>query len=142
MICEASNPVEIIGGTLPWEGKEAMTKMRASPRTPSRAELLAAVRCLMPDGLVGEAIRTLDRYPGPPASRVKESPERVQMAALALSGGSLELLRQNVEVAVRDYRDLLAGASTMPWAAEYRAVELQLGEAGLSPWAQWLGAEG
>jgi hypothetical protein len=35
---------------------------------------------------------------------------RVQLAALKLADGSLEKLRAQIEVAKRDYRDLLAGA--------------------------------
>ena len=119
-----------------------MAKMRASPRTPTREELLAVVRVLMPASEVDEAVRVLDAYPGDMQRQVREHPERVQMAALGLSGGSLERLRRNIAIACGDYRDLLAAASTLPWAAEFRSMEIRLGEAGVSPWAEWLREEG
>lgn len=119
-----------------------MAKMRAGPRAPTRPELLAALRYLMPLESYEDAVRALDQYPGEAwRSRTREDPATVQMAALGLSGATLEGLRRHITIARADYRDLLAGASTKPWAAEYRAVQIRLGEAGLSPWAEWLSAE-
>ena len=111
-------------------------KLRAGPRTPTRDELLAAVAVLFTDGERAEAVRVLDAYRVAP--HVRETPERVQMAALGLSQGSLDHLRRNVDVACRDFRDILAPTMLRPWAEEFRAVEVRLGEAGLSPWKEWL----
>lgn len=117
--------------------EQRQAKLRASPRTPTRDELVCAVRVLFPPPEQDEALLVLDQYPDPRARATRQDALHVQMTALGLSGGSLDRLRRNVEIACGDYRNILAPRSLMPWAAEYRAVEMRLGEAGLSPWAEW-----
>lgn len=70
---------------------------------PTRDQVIAAVAAALPGGET-QALECLDRYGTAPHERERE---RVQLAIVALAGGSLEKLAQLVADAKRDYRDLL-----------------------------------
>lgn len=78
------------------------------PPPPPRLSVLDKLRDCFPDGpSASEALALLDTYGGEPWHRERE---RVQLAALMQSGGDLDRLRQLVELAREDYRDVLVGA--------------------------------
>ena len=70
----------------------------------SRDDVLAAIRATFPKGSRTRAWELLDTI-GPAAHEGER--ERVQLAILKLSEGNDEKLRQCVDVAKRDYRDVL-----------------------------------
>ena len=70
----------------------------------SREDVLAAVRAGFPKESRTRVLKLLDTYGVRPHERERE---RVQLAIVKLSEGSEEKLRQNVDVAKRDYRDVL-----------------------------------
>ena len=72
--------------------------------TPSREEVVAAVRAAFPKSNWARLFELLDSYGAEPYERERE---RVQLAILKLSAGNEEKLREFVAVAKRDYRDVL-----------------------------------
>ena len=70
----------------------------------SREEVLASVQASFPKESRARALELLDTYGLAGHERERE---RVQLAILKLSDGNEEKLRQNVNVAKRDYRDVL-----------------------------------
>lgn len=106
-------------------------------RYPTRDELLAAVRLLFGDD-ANEVIATLDRYD---ERRIWiERRERVQMAVVGLSKGTLEGIREFLDEANRDYRNVLMWYEyTKPGYALRQALERRLADAGLKPWFQAAG---
>ena len=70
----------------------------------SREEVLASVRASFPKESRARALELLDTYGVAAHERERE---RVQLAILKLSEGNEEKLRQHVNVAKRDYRDVL-----------------------------------
>jgi|SRR5436190_22935213 len=70
----------------------------------SREEVLASVRASFPKKSWARALELLDTYGLAEHERERE---RVQLAILKLSEGNEEKLRQHVDVAKRDYRDVL-----------------------------------
>ena len=75
----------------------------------TREAVLSAASRLFPDEDPVTVMAILDRYG---TERHERERERVQLAILKLSAGNLDRLLHNVEVAKRDYRDVL-------WWAEY-----------------------
>jgi hypothetical protein len=98
---------------------------------PNRDELVAAVRIVF--GADADiATDTIDRID---LSRWKESRERVQMAVLALSEGTLEKLREFADEANRDYRNVLYWSeNTRPGLERRIALERRLADSDQSPW--------
>ena len=66
--------------------------------------MLAAVGQQFPDRDAATVLALLDRYG---TRRFERERERVQLAILKLSGGDIEKLRHGLDVARRDYRDVL-----------------------------------
>jgi hypothetical protein len=98
---------------------------------PSRGELLAAVRIVF-GADADAAIDAIDRID---LSRWKESRERVQMAVLALSEGTLEKLREFADEANLDYRNVLYWSeNTSPGLERRIALERRLADSDQSPW--------
>jgi len=81
----------------------------------TRSLVLSKLRQAFPDErAASEALALLDSY----RSQTSETgTTRVQLAILKLSGGDLEQVRQYVETARRDFRDVLA------WAEYPEAME-------------------
>jgi hypothetical protein len=74
----------------------------------TRALVLEKLRQAFPDEQVAaEAVIRLDSYQ---SESSEQGAHRVQLAILKLSGGDLDQLRQYVEAAKQDFRDVLAGA--------------------------------
>lgn len=74
---------------------------------PTRELVLTKVREIFPSPLYDEAVTTLDMY------QDELSPwglERVQLAVLKLSGGKIDRLRDLMDAAVGDPRDVIAPA--------------------------------
>jgi hypothetical protein len=67
----------------------------------TRAHVLAAVRRYFPDKEAAGILKLLDQY------EEGEGRERIQVAILKVSTGDLDRLRHNIEVARKDYRDVL-----------------------------------
>jgi hypothetical protein len=107
--------------------------MRKAAPIPSRDELHAAVRILFEGPDAEAVIEILERYE---AWRWKESRERVQMAVLVLSKGTLDGVRKYVAEANGDYRNLLLWSEyTKPGLVLRDEVEHRLAAAGQTPWA-------
>jgi hypothetical protein len=70
----------------------------------SRNDVLASVRAIFPGSDSASIVARLDRYGV--ASHERER-ERVQLAVLKLCNGSEDKLREYVDVAKRDHRDVL-----------------------------------
>ena len=70
----------------------------------SRDDVLASVRAIFPDSDWTGVVGVLDRYGVVSYERERE---RVQLAILKLCEGSEDKLRDYVDVAKRDYRDVL-----------------------------------
>ena len=70
----------------------------------SREDVLASVRASFPKENRTRVLELLDTYGLAAHERERE---RVQLAILKLSEGNEEKLRQHVDVAKRDYRDVL-----------------------------------
>lgn len=81
---------------------------------PPSADLLAAVLATFPDGDAAAILELLERYGSEPYEREKA---RVQLAIVALSGGSKERLGELVQAAKTDYRDVLAWQQLGPLSA-------------------------
>lgn len=81
----------------------------------------AALQAAFPNGDVSLLLGILDRYGTEPFEREKE---RVQLAIVALSEGNEDRLRDLVEMAKKDYRDVLCWQETGPLAAA-EGMELQ-----------------
>ena len=77
----------------------------------SREVVLTAVASAFPGRDHAAIQRILDTYGSREYNRERE---RVQLAIIALSAGSEEMLRYLVDVAMTDYRDVLAWHSTGP----------------------------
>ncbi len=73
-------------------------------RRPTREDVLAAVGQQFPDRDAATVLALLDRYG---TRRSEPERERVQLAILKLSGGDIEKLRHDLDVARQDYRDVL-----------------------------------
>jgi len=71
---------------------------------PTRGTVLAAAAAAYSGAALQEAMAALDEYGVEPSEHERE---RVQLAILKLSAGDLERLIHNVQVAKRDYRDIL-----------------------------------
>src|SRR6266404_8879782 len=71
---------------------------------PSRDEVVAVIRKIFPEAAQDRALALLDTYGVESYERERE---RVQLAILKLSEGNEEKLREFVQVAKRDYRDVL-----------------------------------
>jgi hypothetical protein len=69
----------------------------------NRDLVIAIAKQCFPNEDQGKIMGILDLYHGP-------EKERVQIAILKLSGGDLESLREHVEIAKSDFRDVLAYA--------------------------------
>ena len=73
----------------------------------SRALVVTKLRhCFREADAAAEALAALDAYPGD----TPEGRARVQLAVLKQCGGDLARLRELVDLAGRDYRDVLVGA--------------------------------
>ena len=68
------------------------------------ADVERIVRRDYPADRVAEVLTILNEYEG------QREADRVRLAALKLAGGSVELLRRQIEIATRDYRDMLMPA--------------------------------
>ena len=77
----------------------------------TRDEVVNAVQSAFPDGDAARLIGMLDRYGVEPYEREKE---RVQLAIVSLSAGNKDKLRDLVEAAKTDYRDVLSWQETGP----------------------------
>ena len=77
----------------------------------SREDVLSAVASASPGGDHAAIQRILDTYGSRAYDRERE---RVQRAIVALSAGSEDRLRDFVDVAMTDYRDVLGGQATVP----------------------------
>ena len=73
----------------------------------TRADVERIVRRDFPADLAVEVLALLDEYG---IEIWQREPDRVRLAALKLAAGSVESLRSHIEVAKRDYRDVLAAA--------------------------------
>ena len=73
---------------------------------PSRALVIAKVEALFPASQRAAALAEVDRYPGD----TPEGRARVQLAALRMAGGDHAQLRDWVDLALRDFRDVLSPA--------------------------------
>jgi len=73
----------------------------------SRADVERVVRRDFPADRVPEVLAMLGEYGTEGWHRESD---RVRLAVLKLAAGSLEMLRQEIEVAKSDYRDVLVGA--------------------------------
>lgn len=82
----------------------------AEQPTEARDRVISAVSAAFA-GHEAQALECLDRYGTAPHERERE---RVQLAIVALAGGSLEQLPRLVADAKRDYRDVLAWHQTGP----------------------------
>ena len=71
---------------------------------PDRKDLINAIEVLFPEEERKLVLNLLDEYQ---TGIWKESSERVKMAVLVLSEGSIEKLKEFVEEAKRDYRNVL-----------------------------------
>jgi hypothetical protein len=78
-------------------------------------KMIEKARRLFPGPTLDEALAILDDYGAEPYQREKE---RVQLAALKISNGDLERLREAMKIARTDYRDVLAAAE---YPNEFRA---------------------
>lgn len=85
--------------------------------TPTRSDVLAAIKARFPEGEAAAIIDLLDRYGTEPYEREKE---RVQLAIVELSAGSQERLQSLVQSAKLDYRDVLAWQQLGPLPAAER----------------------
>jgi hypothetical protein len=72
----------------------------------TRAHVLDAVRRYFPEADPAGVLKIVDCY------EASQGRERVQVAILKLSNGDFARLRHNVEVARRDYRDVLWWSDT------------------------------
>lgn len=98
------------------------------------------VEQLFSGAVAAEVRQILEQYSGP--ERV-----RVQLAVLKYAGGALEKVRQGVEQAARDYRDILAWAeyprqmaiSASELAAMPPAAKKALRKADRDEYRSWLG---
>ena len=87
-----------------------------------------------------EALAVLDECPG-------ESCPRVRLAILKLANGDMNILKENVVTATRDFRDVLAFAEYPRWSKEIgfdkapRALEQEVIKADWLQYRQWLGRE-
>jgi hypothetical protein len=75
--------------------------------SPTREQVIEKARRLFPDVLLDDVLAVLDGYGGEPYQQEKE---RVQMAALKISEGDLDRLRDAVATARTDFRDVLLAA--------------------------------
>ncbi len=75
--------------------------------TVTGADVERIVRRDFPADRVAEVLAMLEKYGREPWHR---EPHRVHVAALKLAAGNIERLRQEIEGARRDYRDVLAYA--------------------------------
>ena len=96
-----------------------------------REDVLSAVCCAFPGGDHVALQRILDTYGSREYDRERE---RVQLAIVALSAGSEERLRYFVDVAMTDYRDVLAWQATAPLP---QAEGEKLRQAALGLIARW-----
>src|SRR5690348_12940852 len=97
----------------------------------TREKVIEKVRRLFPDPALDDALAVLDDYGAEPYQREKE---RVQLAALKISNGDLERLRQAMAIARTDYRDVLAAAEypngfRAEWASPAPVTEADLSRA-------------
>jgi hypothetical protein len=86
----------------------------------TRDEVIAAIRTAFPPGDETIILAVLDLYGTEPYERERE---RVQIAIVGLSAGSEEKLKELVQVAKTDYRDILAWQERGP-ATEAEAKKL------------------
>jgi hypothetical protein len=86
----------------------------AGTNTP-RGELLSAVAAAFPGRDPAPILAQLDRYGTKPWERERE---RVQLAIVTLSQGDAAKLADLVDVARRDYRDVLAWVAMPPLSKE------------------------
>jgi hypothetical protein len=77
----------------------------------TRDDVIAAVKAAFPGGDAATLLGVLDQYGAESCEREKE---RVQLAIVALSGGSEDKLVYFVQVAKADYRDILHWAASGP----------------------------
>ena len=73
----------------------------------SSADVERVVRRDFPADRVAEVLALLGEYG---TESWHSEPDRVRLAALKLASGSIEMLRQEIEVAKCDYRDVVVGA--------------------------------
>ena len=73
----------------------------------TNADVERIARRDFPADRVAQVMALLQQYG---TERWHNEPARVRLAALKLAAGNIELLRYNIEVAKRDYRDMLAPA--------------------------------
>ena len=97
----------------------------------SREDVLTAVASAFPGGNHVAIQSILDTYGSREYDRERE---RVQLAIVALSAGSEEKLRYFVDVAMTDYRDVLAWHTTSPHS---EAEGEKLRQAALDLIARW-----
>ena len=74
---------------------------------PSRQSVLAKVEQVFPEEDPANVLAILDAYGTGPYERERE---RVQLAILKLSGGDVNKLRNLVDLAKKDYRDVITAA--------------------------------
>ena len=84
-----------------------MTKPQQPHPTSTRADVERIVRRDFPADREAEILALLNEYGTPDWHR---EPDRVHLAILKLSAGSIEHLRYQVEIAKSDYRDVLGPA--------------------------------
>lgn len=75
----------------------------------TRAQVIAAVGAVFPQGHAATILALLDLYGTESGERERE---RVQLAIVALSGGNQDKLLDLIQVAKTDYRDVLLWASS------------------------------
>jgi len=93
----------------------------------TRDDVVNAVQSAFPNGDAATLLGIIDLYGVEPYEREKE---RVQLAIVALSGGSEDKLRCLVEAAKTDYRDVLCWQQTGP-LSEAEGQKLQEDARGL-----------
>jgi hypothetical protein len=86
----------------------------------NRADVERVVRRDFPPEQFDSVLALLDEYG---VKDFQSEKDRVQLAVLKLAGGSIEKLLQTIEVAMIDYRDVLAPAEYPKYQAEVSPTE-------------------
>ena len=115
-------------------------KKQLAPKV-SRADVMRIVQRDFPQLPETDVLAVLDRYG---TSDWQRERDRVQLAALKLANGDFDALREHVDVACSDYRDVLAAAeypaySRRGWRTPFaRGERAKISEADWSQYQTWL----